>query len=183
MRFRKLRIAWSVACIIACLLLIVLWVRSYRIADRLHGRFWVGEEFLLASKEGRVAAVVLHWHGTANWWPWKVVSYPVNDELSFPVGSVQQYVKRFGFGWLDRPEYMVMRSKQQRPDGSTFTLFGAATATLNGAGPIVPYWLLILLTSSCAIGPWIKKQFSLRTLLIATTLIAVVLGLIAWAIR
>jgi hypothetical protein len=29
MRFRKLRIAWSVACGIACVLLIVLWVRSY----------------------------------------------------------------------------------------------------------------------------------------------------------
>src|SRR6478609_241719 len=29
MRFRKLRIAWSVGCGIACVLLIVLWVRSY----------------------------------------------------------------------------------------------------------------------------------------------------------
>ena len=30
MRFRKLRIAWSVGCGIACVLLIVLWVRSYK---------------------------------------------------------------------------------------------------------------------------------------------------------
>src|SRR6185295_4017804 len=29
MRFRKLRIAWSATCLIACVLLIVLWVRSY----------------------------------------------------------------------------------------------------------------------------------------------------------
>ena len=29
MRFRKLRIAWSVGCGIVCVLLIVLWVRSY----------------------------------------------------------------------------------------------------------------------------------------------------------
>ena len=29
MRFRKLRIAWSVLCAMACVLLIVLWVRSY----------------------------------------------------------------------------------------------------------------------------------------------------------
>ena len=29
MRFRKLRIAWSVACGLACVLLIVLWARSY----------------------------------------------------------------------------------------------------------------------------------------------------------
>ena len=30
MRFRKLRIAFSATCVIACVLLIVLWVRSYR---------------------------------------------------------------------------------------------------------------------------------------------------------
>ncbi len=29
MRFRKLRIAWSVVCGIACVLLVVFWVRSY----------------------------------------------------------------------------------------------------------------------------------------------------------
>jgi hypothetical protein len=29
MRFRKLRIAWSTTCVIACVLLLVLWVRSY----------------------------------------------------------------------------------------------------------------------------------------------------------
>jgi hypothetical protein len=33
MRFRKLRIALSVACGIACVLLIVLWVRSYSKVD------------------------------------------------------------------------------------------------------------------------------------------------------
>src|SRR6476619_1389766 len=33
MRFRKLRITWSVFCGIVCVLLIVLWVRSYRPGD------------------------------------------------------------------------------------------------------------------------------------------------------
>jgi hypothetical protein len=33
MRFRKLRIAWSVECCLLCLLLIALWVRSYRTED------------------------------------------------------------------------------------------------------------------------------------------------------
>src|SRR4051795_6039764 len=35
MRFRKLRIAWSVVWCLACVLLIALWVRSYRRADSL----------------------------------------------------------------------------------------------------------------------------------------------------
>jgi len=34
-KFRKLQIAWSVLCGLACVLLIVLWVRSYRHFDEL----------------------------------------------------------------------------------------------------------------------------------------------------
>ena len=46
MRFRKLRIAWSVACLIACVLLIVLWVRSY---------WWVDIGFLTVALACAVA--------------------------------------------------------------------------------------------------------------------------------
>jgi hypothetical protein len=35
MKFRKLRLAWSVFCGIACVLLIALWVRSYFAHDAL----------------------------------------------------------------------------------------------------------------------------------------------------
>src|SRR5438045_559825 len=38
MRFRKLRIAWSVMCGIICVLLIALWMRSYRWHE---GRNWL----------------------------------------------------------------------------------------------------------------------------------------------
>jgi hypothetical protein len=51
----------------------------------------------------------------------------------------------------------------------------------------LPYWLLVILTGTfaAAIGnrrPY-RLNFSLRTLLIATTLIAVVLGLVAYMTR
>jgi hypothetical protein len=39
MRFRKLRIAWSVSCIVACVLLIAFWMRSYWRSDDLKGQF------------------------------------------------------------------------------------------------------------------------------------------------
>src|SRR5712671_2831573 len=48
MRFRKLRIAWSVACGIACVLLIVLWVRSYWWFDSAVGPI-SGTRFLVVS--------------------------------------------------------------------------------------------------------------------------------------
>jgi hypothetical protein len=47
----------------------------------------------------------------------------------------------------------------------------------------MPHWFLILLSMSFSALPWIRWRFNLRTLLIATTLVAVVLGLIVYATR
>ena len=41
----------------------------------------------------------------------------------------------------------------------------------------VPYWALVLVCVATVSLPWIAHRFSLRTLLIATTLVAVALGL------
>jgi hypothetical protein len=46
-----------------------------------------------------------------------------------------------------------------------------------------PYWFPVLISGVLAAVPWIRWRFSLRTLLIATTIIAVVLGLIVWLRR
>src|SRR5262245_19902032 len=50
--------------------------------------------------------------------------------------------------------------------------------TAKGFRIRVPYWSLILLSAISGFLPWIRWQFSLRTLLIAFTLAALVLGLI-----
>jgi hypothetical protein len=54
MRFRKLRIAWSVLCAIACVLLIALWLWSYWRKDTLHrqreGMYYIS----LVSVDGRL---------------------------------------------------------------------------------------------------------------------------------
>jgi hypothetical protein len=47
----------------------------------------------------------------------------------------------------------------------------------------IPIWLIALALSALSAAPWIKPRFTLRTLLIATTLLAVVLGLVIWAAR
>ena len=46
----------------------------------------------------------------------------------------------------------------------------------------VPYWIPAIIFAAAPAALWIpwSKRFSLRTVLIATTLVAVVLGLIAW---
>ncbi len=49
----------------------------------------------------------------------------------------------------------------------------------------VPHWFLAILFASFGAVPWIRwsKRFSLRTLLTATALIAVALGLAVWWLR
>jgi hypothetical protein len=50
----------------------------------------------------------------------------------------------------------------------------------NGWNITIPHWFLGLLAAALATVPWIRwsKRFSLRTLLIATTLVAVALALV-----
>ena len=46
-----------------------------------------------------------------------------------------------------------------------------------------PHWLPVFVTATIAALSWLPWRFSLRTLLIVTTLVAVVLGLIVYAVR
>lgn len=52
-----------------------------------------------------------------------------------------------------------------------------------GVGCSCQYWLLVVIAASTATAPWLRRRFSLRTMLIATTLVAVVLGLVCYAVR
>jgi hypothetical protein len=48
---------------------------------------------------------------------------------------------------------------------------------------VVPHWLTVLLFTALAVAPWLSWRCSLRTLLIATTLVAVALTAIVYASR
>ena len=141
MKYRKLRIAFSAACGVFCLLLIALWVRSY---------WWIDEVYI-----GRSYPAVCGWGDLY----YKPIMHFNN--------SYQLHVSEHDFGPI-------------RID-----------STWNGDGPLVfridgfalPIWTLLLPIAAIAILPWLPWRFSLRTLLIATTLVAVVLGLIVYAVR
>jgi hypothetical protein len=51
--------------------------------------------------------------------------------------------------------------------------------SLGYDGVAFPFWFLLLVTTAVGTAPWIRWRFTLRTLLIATTLVAVGLRLIA----
>ena len=44
----------------------------------------------------------------------------------------------------------------------------------------IPHWFAVALAATFAATPWLRWRFSLRTLLIAITLVALVLGLVVW---
>jgi hypothetical protein len=44
----------------------------------------------------------------------------------------------------------------------------------------VPIWVLAVITAAVAAAPWLTWRFSLRTLMVATMLIASLLGVIVW---
>jgi hypothetical protein len=148
MKYRKLRIVWSVSWGIVAVLLVALWVRSFNREESV----WIytprggvtlcniyGKAILkVAIRAGAVPNVVTGMQSSINPQP----------ELSF-------YGMEFYAGFL------------LRRGSNNFDLF-------------IPYWFLTLLSLSIAPLAWLHRRFSLRTLLIVMTLLAVVFGLAVW---
>jgi hypothetical protein len=168
MTFRKLRIAWSVVCGIACVLLIVLWIRSYTWEDRIQENWlrvrWSQTSFL--SKQGTVRISVLG--------PSLGGAIPSTWEKTRIDSPPYRPPDRFGWTWIIEPA---------KPE---FTVLGFGWGyEILGTFVDVPYSFLIVLSATLSAVPWIgwSNRFTTRTLLIATTLVAVVLGLVVWLAR
>jgi len=157
-RFRKLRIAWSVGWGVACLLLVALWVRSYWRSDHASWGFVGGGGYSLASAVGEVS--MAYFPPPSGLGPvepgWQSRSVPADGSRVWWMSQLSEY---FGF----RYRYL---SKGK-------LLMG------------VRLWLLVAFSAALAASVWIKRvpSFSLRTLLVAMTLVAVGLGWIVYAMR
>jgi hypothetical protein len=153
MRFRKLRIAFSVVSAIVCLLLVLLWVRSYQFNEIAGRQISKNRSVGVTSLLGRVRIGTWKHPKHANsWW--------VNSER------------------LTNSVYEWAASRQ----GENAIGFGVISFQSN-IELIMPCWFLVLLTATLAVIPCrhLANRFSLRTLLIATTLVAVALGAIVFA--
>jgi hypothetical protein len=142
MRFRELRMAWSVACGLACVLLIVLWERSYRMCE--WAEIPIGKTPYSIQAMTGVGTLYFNVAPAIN----PGYSHETNDELP---GVLRDYHGR-NEHWINRQ----------------------------------PFWLVSAAVATLGVVPWIgcfRWRFSLRTLLIVTTLVAVVLGLIVAVLR
>jgi hypothetical protein len=156
MRFRKLRIEWSVAWGVLVVLLIAMWVRSYQASDvfplrpfciSTYGRLviWLREEPVPFGGSG-LRQIDLSSESLLR----------VSRIIDIEPFEVEPFSSRTGF-YLEHDD---RRSIVQ-----------------------LPYWFLTLLFVAIASLPWLRWHFSLRTLLIATTLVAVLMGTVIWAVR
>ncbi|HEX3600401.1 MAG TPA: hypothetical protein VHU84_09685 [Lacipirellulaceae bacterium] len=155
MKHRKLRIVWSVVWGIAAVLLVVLWVRSY---SRVEHTLWnsARASFCISTYPGEVTIEATN-GGVLMPLGWSHVVFPISGNYS-PADDEPRTI--FGFAW-------------QTDDDSIIAY--------------IPFWFLTLICAAFTwfgiVPPHIVKRFSLRTLLIATTLVAVGLWLIVWAVR
>jgi hypothetical protein len=175
MRYRKLRIAWSVVWALAAVLLIVLWVRSYETWDRLSGKVPGDYSPVLISHTGHLTVVL--YDLTLQWKFPRLDRGPIHQNWYEDV--VWPHRSFCGFGWCYH-EYHRNTPNGERgwdPRGMT-----GRSWTHPASGIMLPHWSAALLFAALAFLVWVpwSLNFSLRTLLIATTLIAVGLGLIVW---
>lgn len=153
MKHRKLRIAWSVAWGIVAVLLVAFWVRSFWIVDL------VGRGIFLQSETVTLSAI------------------SEQGTLCFHRGRHALDEKLRGL--TDQWEHHTSTPKS----GTIVRFLWRHTDKDFWVG--FPMWIPGILIVGAGWIPWLglKRQFALRTLLIAATLVAIALGLITWAIK
>jgi uncharacterized membrane protein YraQ (UPF0718 family) len=160
MKFRKLRIAWSALCGILCVLLIVLWVRSYWCAEVV-ARFSPNWRLNVGSNHGIIYFVFVY-----------------ENPPPRPTSSFFQPTQYGSVSTVSTPQWSYSQIEVVAPD--RWFEWKDLGSTIIGQ---VPDFLLIGLCVVGTVVPLWPRRYSLRTLLIAMTLVAVVLGLIVYAAR
>ena len=158
MKYRKLRIALSVVCGILCLLFLALWVRSYHTADVFLCRISVDTTFSLGSRGG------YFWVGQNDlalnpnqWTLWQ--QYPLRGQVFSAPNFESTQVSSLG--------RLVVMTRWGSKYGEIF----------------LQHWIVGLIAAALSASPWLRWRFSLRTLLIAITLVAILLGAIVVSMR
>jgi hypothetical protein len=167
MKYRKLRIAWSVAWGIACLLLIVLWVRSYSQWDNIRVKPNAGHYILCRSVVGQFSVGYLGENVIARpTFEWAIYDNPQVDKQGWVTASFTPGSNRLLSLELVHSE-----------------LGFKVTANTFERQITTRHSFLAMLTALFASVVWLRWRFSLRTLLIAMTLVAVGMGWIVYVTR
>jgi hypothetical protein len=149
-----LQYAASAICLLILIAAVSFWIRSYWFADSVNCRYSNTGEFTLFSMNGSfsVGHQDARYLGRTRGWHWDVVQLGelTKRELTYK----QLSASLAGFGW--KSQRLYKRNELH-----------------------VRYWVPIFLTAIVAVIPWMRRRYSIRTLLVATALISLMVGLSA----
>lgn len=165
---RYLRIGWTVVFGSLCLLMIGLWVRSYKWADILFTPASNGP--LALSLRGKVYLGGIL--SITNSPQLQIKDYHLGGEAHMI--SIGIEATNWNLNGKPNTSYSVI------PLRNDFTISLSLLLPIVALAAIAPH--VSSLANHIRLELW-PKQFSLRTLLIFTTLVAVMLGIIVWAVR
>jgi hypothetical protein len=137
MKYRKLRIALSVAWGVVTVLLVVLWLRSYTLFDLVVHRAGVGENFAIWSISGTLYFKIGDERGQQVSYKWERASLQVSE-----LGA-------------DNPSDVLRLLRFNILDGN----FPGFTGRFH---LIFPHWFFVILSAIFAVAPWmwqIVKRF------------------------
>ena len=143
---RHLRIVSTVLCLVACVLMLALWERSYNWADT-----------------GSVS-----FRGKYEWW-----TQSIDGDLRFarPAATAAHGLRLS----KERPETVRERSVEMP---SVWLFKWPFMADNDRLWPVIPHWFPAAVFATVAAAPWLRRRYSLRTLLFTMTMAAVVLAAI-----
>jgi hypothetical protein len=160
MNYRKLRIAWSIAWGFVGLLLIVMWARSHYVATQISVQLSANCVVKSISQRGYLGLVACN--PVALW-----------DRFNRPANLRPDLLIDLGFH--DCPLESVAKPSSE---------FKVRAQSNSYVQVMTPWWSIATLAAIFLLAPQrISWQFSLRTLLVAMTLVAVGLGWIFYWVR
>lgn len=166
---RKLRIAAALVCGLLTVTFCIFWLRSYSTFDRvvIHG----GDGIMFISYRGKFFTI-LPYLGKPVGTYWQTGQAALEPQFKFTPWDGPSYL---GFAWLHRAEFNALPNTLEF--GTQYGLVGRSWTSIVD-GIIVPYYFLtavaLISTLAACLSRW--PRFSLRTLLLATTLLAVALA-------
>jgi hypothetical protein len=159
MKYRKLRIAWSVAWGSVCLLMIVFWVRGNSWLDGILVGIKPSTSISISSMPGAFL-ISLRTDST-------LLKSSISHTTTGPIdGEYDEWLRRHYFS----PAVIHFYTSRKPID------------YFQGIWKVT-YWFAAAFPAAIGAMPWLRWRFSLRTLLIGMTLVAVGLGSIVYAVR
>jgi hypothetical protein len=160
---RLLNIA-SIICLVLCVALMGMWVRSYHFVDEMQSCFTFGDGLVIRSVQGRMGFTGYDAGETIIHSSWSLHSNHYDEPNTKLSPSLKTQIdSHLGFALLP----IVVN-----PSGKGYTV-------------AVPFWFLVLIAGSLAMAFRLRwpLRFNVRSLFIATTVLAMALGMIAWLDR